>query len=183
MWALFGCIFQRSHIQHCSVFQLQFSDPRLEAMGKDIKTCHVVWDLTNNIDWSYWKHESYYQKMPCLLRGHVYWMVSKGRLVLSSAVCAKIEMNWVSFWIVAFAFFKISCGFEAVCLGKSCSSWDMGSRRWRLQGYRGQNKNAWPCLGFSWIFRFWFGLRVSTFKSLTQTQILTLEFSSSAADD
>lgn len=54
---------------------------RLEDMcGPDaINNSPLVWDLTNNVDFSFWKHRSYFHYFPCLLRGHVYWHVSLKR--------------------------------------------------------------------------------------------------------
>lgn len=36
---------------------------RLEQTDRHIDACHFIWDLTNNIDYTYWKDESY---MHCL---------------------------------------------------------------------------------------------------------------------
>lgn len=34
-----------------------------------------IWDLTNNVDYTFWKHPSYHGMIPCLLRSHTYWSV------------------------------------------------------------------------------------------------------------
>ena len=56
---------------------------RLEEIGSSISDSHFVWDLTNNVDWTFWKAEDYKHKLPCLLKKHTYWHVSKRRLGLS----------------------------------------------------------------------------------------------------
>ena len=51
---------------------------------RDFSARPLVWDLTNNVNYTFWKDPSYHDKLPCLLRGHVYWHVGKARPVLSS---------------------------------------------------------------------------------------------------
>ena len=54
---------------------------RLEQMvgHRDFTQFDLIWDLTNNVDYTFWKDGSYYSKFPCLLRGHLLWHVGKAR--------------------------------------------------------------------------------------------------------
>ena len=56
---------------------------RLEELGQPIATAQYFWDLTNNVTYTYWKHKSYQNCFPCLLRGHRLWSVSRQRLSLN----------------------------------------------------------------------------------------------------
>lgn len=59
------------------------STPRLEQIDPGDSEKKFVWDSTNNVTYSYWKHKSYENLCPCLLRGHRYWLVGKQRWGLS----------------------------------------------------------------------------------------------------
>ena len=45
----------------------------------DLRNADLFWDLTNNVNYTFWKHESYRNVCPCILKNHVIWCVSKGR--------------------------------------------------------------------------------------------------------
>ena len=77
-------------LQHAVVVLLSFSlctvqsHLRLEELGQPVDS-DLVWDLTNNIDYSMWKDSSYHGFIPCLLRGHRYWSLSRKRQKLGRA--------------------------------------------------------------------------------------------------
>ena len=69
---------------------------RLEELcGKTIADSPLIWDLTNNVDYTYWKHQDYHHCLPCLLRNHTYWHVSAQRALLHTLAGAEHQLfSW-----------------------------------------------------------------------------------------